>query len=202
EITYSNGQSISNWDHQYHGMMSIRTALQWSYNIPALLTLQDVGMDKAQNFAENLGITFNNNKVYESYAIGSNTVNPLELAGAYSAFGNNGEYNTPHFVRKVVYPDGRVVNLTPKPKRAMHDYTAYLVTDMLRTVVKSGTGKTANVLGLDVAGKTGTTNFDSKTRAQYGYPTGAVNDSWFAGYTPQYTMAVWTGYTKNGPGNY
>ncbi|WP_249598123.1 transglycosylase domain-containing protein [Peribacillus frigoritolerans] len=202
EITYSNGQSISNWDHQYHGMLSIRTALQWSYNIPALLTLQEVGMDKAQNFAENLGITFNNNKVYESYAIGSNTVNPLELAGAYSAFGNNGEYNTPHFVRKVVYPDGRVVNFTPKPKRVMHDYTAYLVTDMLRTVVKSGTGKTASVLGQDVAGKTGTTNFDSKTRAQYGYPTGSVNDSWFAGYTPQYTMAVWTGYTKNGPGNY
>ncbi len=53
-----------------------------------------------------------------------------------------------------------------------------------------------------MARKTGTTNFDSKTRAQYGYPSGSVNDSWFVGYTPQYTMVVWTGYTKNGPGNY
>jgi penicillin-binding protein 1A len=202
EVTYSNGQSISNWDHQYHGMLSIRTALQWSYNIPALLTLREVGLDRAQNFAENLGITFTNKKVYESYAIGSNTVNPLEMAGAYSAFGNNGVYNKPHFVSKVVYPDGRVVNLTPKPKPVMHDYTAYLVTDMLRTVVNSGTGKTANVPGLDVAGKTGTTNFDEKTRARYGYPSSAVNDSWFAGYTPQYTMAVWTGYSKNGQGDY
>ena len=84
----------------------------------------------------------------------------------------------------------------------MQDYTAYMVTDMLRTVVNAGTGTTANVPGLDVAGKTGTTNFDEKTRAKYGYPSSATNDSWFAGYTPQYTMAVWTGYAQNGQGNY
>jgi penicillin-binding protein 1A len=202
KTTYSNGQPISNWDHQYHGKLSIRTALQYSYNIPALLTLREVGMDKAQNFAENLGISFDHNMVYESNAIGSNTVNPLEMAGAYSAFGNNGVYNTPHFVQKVVFPNGKVMDFTPKPKRVMHDYTAYMVTDMLRTVVNSGTGKTAKVPGLDVAGKTGTTNFDDKTSAQFGYPSNATNDSWFAGYTPQYTMAVWTGYAKNGSGNY
>jgi penicillin-binding protein 1A len=202
ETAYSNGQSISNWDHQYHGMLSIRTALQWSYNIPALLTLREVGLGKAQTFAEKLGITFENNKVYESTAIGSNTVNPLEMAGAYSAFGNKGVYNKPHFVQKVVLPDGTVIDFTPKPTRVMHDYTAYMVTDMLRTVVNSGTGTTANVPGLDVAGKTGTTNFDAKTSAQFGYPSSATNDSWFAGYTPQYTMAVWTGYSKNGSGNY
>jgi len=202
ETTYSNGQPISNWDHQYHGMLSIRSALQWSYNIPALLTLREVGLDKAQNFAEQLGITFNQNKAYESYAIGSNPVNPLEMAGAYSAFGNNGVYNKPHFVQKVVFSDGKTVNFTPKPKQDMHDYTAYLVTDMLRTVVHSGTGTAANVPGLDVAGKTGTTNFDEATKARNGYPENATNDSWFAGYTPQYTMAVWTGYAKNGPGNY
>lgn len=200
--TYTTGQQISNWDHQYHGNLSIRKALQWSYNIPALLTLRDVGMTKAQNFAEKLGIAFKDNTVYESYAIGSNTVNPLEMAGAYSAFGNNGIYNTPHFVQKVVFPDGKVVNFNPKPEIAMQDYTAYLVTDMLRTVVKSGTGTTANIPGLDVAGKTGTTNFDDKTIAKYGYPSNATNDSWMVGYTPQYTMAVWTGYAKNGPGNY
>lgn len=202
QTTYSNGQPISNWDHQYHGMLSIRTALQWSYNIPALLTLREVGLDNAKSFAEKLGITFDNNKVYESNAIGSNTVNPLEMAGAYSAFGNNGVYNKPHFVQKVVFPDGKVVNFTQKPKRVMHDYTAYMVTDMLRTVVHSGTGTTANIPGLDIAGKTGTTNFDDKTIAKFGYPEGATNDSWFVGYTPQYTMAVWTGYAKNSPGNY
>jgi len=199
---YSTGQPISNWDHQYHGLLTIRTALEKSYNIPALLTLREVGLDRSKNFAEQLGITFKNDQVYESYSIGSNTVNPVEMAGAYSAFGNDGVYNKPHFVQKVVFPNGKVVNFAEKPKRVMQDYTAYMVTDMLRSVVNDGTGTTANVPGLDVAGKTGTTNFDTKTRAKYGYPSTATNDSWFAGYTPQYTMAVWTGYAKNGPGNY
>jgi penicillin-binding protein 1A len=140
--------------------------------------------------------------VYESYAIGSNTVNPLQMAGAYSAFGNGGVYNKPHFVQKVVLANGKVVDFAEKPKRVMMDYTAYMVTDMLRTVVDAGTGTNANVPGLDVAGKTGTTNFDQKTSGQYGYPYNATNDSWFAGYTPQYTMAVWTGYEQNGQGNY
>lgn len=159
-------------------------------------------MEKAKNFAENLGIPFPDNNVYESFAIGSNTVSPLEMAGAYSAFGNKGNYNAPHFVNKVVFPDGKVVQLAPKTKRVMEEHTAFLVTDMLRTVVKDGTGKTAFVSGLDVAGKTGTTNFDEKTRARYGYPLSAINDSWFVGYTPQYTMAVWTGYSKNGQGDF
>ncbi|SMQ84960.1 penicillin-binding protein 1A [Bacillus sp. OV166] len=200
--SYSTGEPISNWDHQYHGMLTIRSALKKSYNIPALLTMREVGMDQAKNFAEKLGITFKDNQVYESYSIGSNTVSPLAMAGAYSAFGNNGNYNKPHFVQKVVLPNGKVVNFTEKSKRVMQDYTAYMVTDMLRTVVNDGTGTTANVLNLDVAGKTGTTNFNAETRAKFGYPTNATNDSWFAGYTPQYTMAVWTGYAQNGNGNY
>jgi penicillin-binding protein 1A len=202
KTTYSTGEPISNWDHQYHGMLTIRSALQNSYNIPALLTLREVGLDKAKNFAEQLGITFNKNEVFESYSIGSNTVSPLAMAGAYSAFGNGGIYNKPHFVQKVVLADGTTVNFTEKPKRVMQDYTAYMITDMLRTVVDAGTGKTANIPELDLAGKTGTTNFDASTRAKYGYPNNATNDSWFAGYTPQYTMAVWTGYAKNGSGNY
>ncbi|HYK73616.1 MAG TPA: PBP1A family penicillin-binding protein, partial [Pseudoneobacillus sp.] len=160
--TYSTGQSISNWDHRYHGMLSIRTAIQWSYNIPALITLRTVGMDKAKTFAEQLGITFEHDKVYESYSIGSNTVNPIEMAGAYSAFGNNGVYNQPHFVQKVVFPNEKVVSFKPKPKRVMQEHTAYMITDMLRDVLDVGTGKTANVSGLDIVGKTGTTNFDEK----------------------------------------
>lgn len=60
----------------------------------------------------------------------------------------------------------------------------------------------ANVPGLYVVGKTGTTNFDAQTRAKFGYPDNATNDSWFVGYTLQYTMAVWTGYAQNGSGNY
>ncbi|MEH7746423.1 penicillin-binding transpeptidase domain-containing protein, partial [Neobacillus drentensis] len=81
---YSTGQPISNWDRKYHGMLTIRNALNHSYNIPALLTLRAVGMEKAKNFAQQLGITFKDNQVYESYAIGSNSVSPVDMAGAYS----------------------------------------------------------------------------------------------------------------------
>ncbi|MGG7620712.1 transglycosylase domain-containing protein [Bacillus coreaensis] len=197
--SYETGQPLLNWDKQYHGMVSIRKALQYSYNIPALLTMREVGIEKAKNFSEQLGISFHNGTVYESYSIGANAVNPLSMAGAYSAFGNNGVYNLPHFVKKVVYPDGKEVNFTNEPKQVMQDYTAFMVTDMLRTVVDSGTGMMANIPELDMAGKTGTTNFNAETRAKLNYPENATNDSWFVGYTPQYTMAVWTGYVKNEP---
>ena len=110
-------------------------------------------MDKAKSFAEKLGITFKSNEVYESYSIGSNTVSPLDMAGGYSAFGNNGLYTKPHFVQKVVLADGAVVNFAEKSKRVMQDYTAYMVTDMLRTVVNVGTGTTANVPDWMLPGK-------------------------------------------------
>ncbi|WP_440603089.1 transglycosylase domain-containing protein [Bacillus sp. GB_SG_008] len=201
---YSNGKPIRNAYTDYKGPMSMRNALVESRNIPALKTLQKVGLNKAKEFAQSLGITFSGNQVYESYAIGSNLVSPLEMAGAYGAFANDGVYTKPHFVTKVVFSDGKEISFKPKGKRVMHDYTAYMITDMLRGVVNAsnGTGTAANVPGLDIAGKTGTTNFDDKTLSQFGYPSKATNDSWFAGYTPQYTMAVWTGYAKNGPGNY
>ncbi|MEH7076532.1 transglycosylase domain-containing protein [Neobacillus drentensis] len=202
QTSYETGEPISNWDRRYHGMLTIRSALNNSYNIPALLTLREVGIDKAKHFAEQLGITFKNNQVYESYSIGSNAVSPLAMAGAYSVFGNKGNYNKPHFVQKVVLPTGKVIHFTKKPKRVMQDYTSYMVTDMLRSVVKDGGGKLADVPGLYVVGKTGTTNFDTQTQAKFGYPDNATNDSWFVGYTPQYTMAVWTGYAHNGPSNY
>jgi penicillin-binding protein 1A len=78
----------------------------------------------------------------------------------------------------------------------MEDYTAFLITDMLRSVVDSGTGVKANIHSLDLAGKTGTTNFDERTFKKYGLPENAVRDAWFVGYTPQYTAAVWTGFDK------
>ncbi|MCU5484506.1 fibronectin type III domain-containing protein, partial [Bacillus cereus] len=107
--------------------------------------------------------------------------------------------------KEVTFPDGKKKSFKPKEQRAMQDYTAYMVTDVLRDVVKpgsGGTGPTAYVSGVDVAGKTGTQNFDADVIKEYGIPADANRDSWFAGYTPQYTMAVWTGYEKNGPENY
>ncbi|HHT7236532.1 MULTISPECIES: penicillin-binding protein 1A [Bacillus] len=204
DYTYSNGTKIKNATGNFKGDVSLREALKKSLNIPALKTAQTVGLTKSQEFAEGLGMTFENG-VHESTAIGSNDSSPLAVAGAYAAFGNDGVYNKPHFVKEVIFPDGKKKSFKPKEQRAMHDYTAYMVTDVLRDVVKpgsGGTGPTAYVSGFDVAGKTGTQNFDAKDIKKYGIPSDANRDSWFAGYTPQYTMAVWTGYEKNGPENY
>ncbi|PEL22313.1 penicillin-binding protein [Bacillus toyonensis] len=205
EYTYSDGTKIKNATGNFKGDVSLREALKKSLNIPALKTAQAVGIPKAKEFAEGLGMTFKDGIAHESTAIGSNESSPLDVAGAYAAFGNNGVYNKPHFVKEVIFPDGKKKSFKPKEQRAMHDHTAYMVTDVLRDVVKpgsGGTGPTAYVSGFDVAGKTGTQNFDARDVKKYGIPADANRDSWFAGYTPQYTMAVWTGYEKNGPENY
>lgn len=199
--TYTNGPAIKNADSGYKGQMTIRYALQWSRNIPALKTFQEVGASRAKEFGEKLGISPKElSGITEAYSIGGfdNGVTPMELAGAYSAFGNDGIFNKPHTVKKVVFPDGTEINFAPKPKVAMKDYTAYMVTDMLKTVVKSGTGSSVGraLPGLSVAGKTGTTNYTSEEKKKYNVKRGAAPDIWFAGYTTKYTAAVWTGYEE------
>ncbi|QPZ43703.1 PBP1A family penicillin-binding protein [Bacillus halotolerans] len=196
--TYSDGTPIRDFDRRYKGPMSMREALAQSRNIPALKAFQAVGKDTAVDFANGLGLGLNKEKVYESYSIGgfgddNPGVSSLTMAGAYSAFGNNGTYNEPHFVKSIEFNDGTKLDLTPKSKSAMSDYTAFMITDMLKTAVKTGTGQLAQVPGVEVAGKTGTTNFNEDTIQKYNIAPGGVPDSWFVGYTPQYTAAVWTG---------
>jgi penicillin-binding protein 1A len=200
--TYSDGTPIKNYDNKYKGQMSIREALADSRNIPALKTLQEVGLTKARDFAANLGIPVGN-QIFESHSIGGfNGVSPMQLAGAFSAFGNKGIYIKPHTVNKVVFMDETEVNMKPEPKAVMKESTAFMVTDMMKSVVRSGTGRRANIQGLQVAGKTGTTNFDSETKKRFNIKPGGVPDIWFAGYTPNYTCAVWTGYEKTSEANY
>lgn len=177
----------NNWNREYQGWMSARYALSQSLNVPTLKTIDEVGADKAQEFAEGLGLTFKDDKASVMDAIGGteSNFNPLELAGAYRAFANEGIYNEPYAVTKVEFPDGKTVDLTPESEAAMSDYTAYMITDMLKTVMDEGTGTEADISGLPVAGKTGTTNLVGEE----GSP-----DSWFNGYTTNYTISIWTGY--------
>ncbi|KYD02386.1 PBP1A family penicillin-binding protein [Bacillus atrophaeus] len=196
--TYSNGTAIHDFDRKYKGLMSMREALAQSRNIPALKAFQAAGKDAAVDFANGLGLGLKKDQVYESYSIGgfgdANVgVSSLTMAGAYSAFGNNGTYNDPHFVTSIEFNDGTKLDLTPKSKSAMSDYTAFMITDMLKTAVNTGTGQLAKVPNVEVAGKTGTTNFQESDIQKYNIATGGVPDSWFVGYTPQYTAAVWTG---------
>jgi penicillin-binding protein 1A len=204
--TYSDGTPINNWDNKHMGAMTMREALARSRNVPALKALQEVGLEKAKDFANRLGIPLK--EIYESYAIGGlggedKGVSPLQMAGAYSAFGNNGFYTEPHAIRAIELRDGTKIDTSPESKVVMNDYTAFMITDMLKSVVKDsyGTGTRADVAGLPVAGKTGTTNYTKSEREKFGIPNEAVPDSWFVGYTTKYTAAVWTGY-ENPKQNY
>ncbi|MEW9049862.1 MAG: PBP1A family penicillin-binding protein [Neobacillus sp.] len=196
-ITYSSGKEFGNWDNKYMGKMSIRTALQLSRNTPAVQALQEVGLDRAKDFAVSLGIPLD--EIFESYAIGGfkTGVSPLEMAGAYSAFGNNGFYTTPHAVKKIKLRDGTVIDTAPEAKIVMKDYTAFMITDMLKSVLVSpGTGTRAKVPGLPIAGKTGTTNYTADELKKWNIASSSsVPDSWFTGYTTNYTASVWTGYS-------
>ncbi|EAC2444742.1 penicillin-binding protein 1A [Listeria monocytogenes] len=193
--TYSGGTPINNWDFGYKGPISVRQALYQSRNIPALKTLQAVGLDKSEEFVNKLGITYDEGQNVESNAIGANSSNPMQMAGAYAAFGNKGIYNKPHTVTKIVLSDGQTeIDTEPQSTVAMKESTAYMVSDVLKDVLSIGTGTSAAVPGVPAAGKTGTTNIPPEFTSKYYYPSGAARDSWFAGYTTNYSIAVWTGY--------
>ncbi|WP_051359355.1 PBP1A family penicillin-binding protein [Paucisalibacillus globulus] len=183
-------QAVRNWNRKYQGWMTSRYALQESLNVPAVKTLLEVGYENSQKFANNLGIEFANGKPELTDAIGGHetNVNPLQLASAYQPFGNEGMRYEAYSVTKVEFPDGRTVDLTPQPESAMSDYTAYMMSDMLKTALSQGSsGGPARISGLPVAAKTGTTNLKDVEGSK---------DSWIAGYTTNYTTAIWVGYDE------
>ncbi|WP_277630177.1 transglycosylase domain-containing protein [Atopococcus tabaci] len=195
--TFSNGQSFSNYDNSYKGQMSMREALVDSRNIPTYKIFEDVGMENSAKFLENLGIDDLNAREDVDYLVEQNAFNgdltPLQAAAAYASFANGGHYTEPYAVSKVVMRDGQELDLTPETNRAMSDYTAYMVTDMLKGVIDYY-GESLAIPGLPHAGKTGTTNYTRQEREEYNIPSGGVPDSWFAGYSPNYSISVWVGY--------
>ena len=205
--TYSSGAALKNWDGGYMGTITLKVALAESRNIPAVKAFQSVDNAKIKEFVTTLGMTpeiDSEGKLHEAHSLGAFTgTNPVQLAGAYAAFGNGGYFNKPYSVSKVEYINtGKTVNTKSKKVRAMSDATAYMITDTLLYAVE-GTGNIGGTVdGVRLAAKTGTTNLDSETIAKYGYPYGAVNDVWTAGYTPELTVAIWYGYDKLLPGYY
>ncbi|GIN96559.1 penicillin-binding protein 2A [Siminovitchia terrae] len=196
--TYHGGVPINNFDRSHLGQMSMREALYRSRNIPALKAFHEVGQENVKQFTEKLGLDDPELVEADSIGGGEQHPSPMTLAGAYAAFGNNGMYNKPHTVKKIVLMDEETeIKNKVEPEVAMKDSTAYMVTDMLKDVLsgKAGaTGGAAAIPGLPVAGKTGTTNYTQKEMLENNIPDGSSPDSWFAGYTTNYTIAVWTGY--------
>ncbi|WP_112180256.1 transglycosylase domain-containing protein [Paraliobacillus zengyii] len=194
---YEDGGEPENWDGEFKGEISIREALWDSRNIPAIKVFNEVGHENAVEFINGLGFNYDEEEVYESSAIGGGSgTNPTEIAGAYAAFGNKGVYNEPYAITKVERRDGSVEEFSYETNAAMKASTAYMITDMLKEVIENpqGTGTTAAVSGLEIAGKTGTTNYTDDFKQANNIDSGGAPDSWFAGYTTQYTAAIWTGY--------
>jgi len=198
QITYTGTeQVVRNFDGKYKGSMTMREALYNSRNVPAVKTLQEVGTKNAKEFINRFGIDIGN--VTESSAIGgtSKSMSPIQMAGAYAAFGNNGIHTEPYAINKIVYRDGKTEKkYDHKTKPVMKDSTAYIVTDVLRDVLTKGTAKRAAISGLDVAGKSGTSNYSSQQMDEWNLPDSAFPDVWFAGYTTNYSITVWSGYPE------
>lgn len=201
EYYYSSGQPMRNSDRQYWGWMTLRDALAYSRNVPALQAFQSVDNKKIIEFVSKLGITPEVNKygyIHEAHSIGAFTgSNALEMAGAYAAFANGGTYYEPYTVNKVVFRStGREETYKPEPVEAMSDSTAFMITDVLKSAVSYGLSSAARVNGVNVAAKTGTTNYPEDLLRSKGYPTDIISDSWIVGYDPEYAIGMWYGYPK------
>lgn len=188
------GHDIKNADLQYHGEVTLREALEFSYNTVAVRCLEAVGIKEGFKFAERLGISTleSKGKVNDmtlSAGIGglTNGVTVKDMAGAYGAFANAGKYNSPGLISKITDQKGRIVwQDKPEDKKVMSPQTAYMMSSCLQSVVYQGIGGNAALGdGRLVAGKTGTTDFSK--------------DFWFAGYTPQLVGVVWLGYDTPAP---
>ena len=194
---------VYNWDHGYFGNITIQYALQQSRNVTAVETLNKVGLDRAKTFLNGLGIDYPS--IHYANAISSNTTesnkhygaSSEKMAAAYAAFANGGIYHKPMYINKIVFSDGSEKEFSDAGTRAMKETTAYMMTEMMKTVLAYGTGRGAYLPWLAQAGKTGTSNYTDDEIEKYIKNTGYVApDEMFVGYTRKYSMAVWTGYSN------
>ncbi|HEU2568863.1 TPA: PBP1A family penicillin-binding protein [Streptococcus pneumoniae] len=194
---------LYNWDHGYFGNITIQYALQQSRNVTAVETLNKVGLDRAKTFLNGLGIDYPS--MHYANAISSNTTesnkqygaSSEKMAAAYAAFANGGIYHKPMYINKVVFSDGSEKEFSDAGTRAMKETTAYMMTEMMKTVLVYGIGRGAYLPWLPQAGKTGTSNYTDEEIEKYVKNTGYVApDESFVGYTRKYSMAVWTGYSN------
>lgn len=183
----------NNWNYRFQGLVTARHALNQSLNIPALRLFNDVvGIDNAWAFAKELGITtiteqdhFARTGVIGGLAYGT-TVE--ELANAYMAIPTNGVFRDAYMIKRIEDSEGNIIfEHEVEDKKVFSPETSYLMTDMLKTVITSGTGSTIKSTfehygEIEVAGKTGSTQNDY--------------DAWFMGYSPEVTVGVWAGYDQ------
>lgn len=187
----ASGQSWDpkNFDSRYEGPMTMRRGLMKSKNMISIRILDKIGAQFGQEHVTKFGFDAAKNPPYLTLALGAGSVTPLQMATAYSVFANGGYLIKPYLISYIVDSDGKVLSQARPEKagnegiRVIDARNAFIMTTMLKDVVRGGTAARANSLGRsDLAGKTGTTN-DSV-------------DAWFAGYQPQLVGVAWLGFDQ------
>ncbi len=183
--TTADGYTPKNWYQGYRGPVNPRTGIKNSMNIVAVKIMVETGIDLCYNYLLNFGFTTLENDNHAATALGglTNGVTQVEVAAAFGTIANYGQYIKPCFYDKVLDHDGNVLlENTMEKKQVLKESTGYILTEMMKDVIKSGTGTKASLGAMPVAGKTGTTT-DSK-------------DLTFVGYTPYYVCSIWFGYDR------
>lgn len=186
-----NGQrwEPKNDDGKFLGMVTMRRALTLSRNLVSVRLLMAAGLDYTQHYLERFGFSLKQHPAYLTMALGAGSVTPLQMAEAYATIANGGYRTRAYFIDRIEDAIGRVVARTvptvagQNAVRTLDARNAYIMTSMLKDVVRFGTAHRAMVLGRqDLAGKTGTTN-DFK-------------DAWFVGFSANLVAATWVGYDQ------
>lgn len=203
-FAYAENSVMYNFDRQFRGDVTFKKAVGSSLNVPAYTTLLEVvnkiGVDKELEILRDMGLDAEKFDEGMSIGGGSNlTVTPVEMAGAYSVFANQGNYIEPHTVKKVEFIDSDDDPYVAEyeEQKVFSEETAYLMSYMLKDAVDNTSYQTlVNTLksSYPVYGKSGTTDFDRVEAEQVGYPDGIAKDKWMVGYTSQYTVSCWAGY--------
>ncbi|MCG3676301.1 PBP1A family penicillin-binding protein [Aliarcobacter butzleri] len=172
-----------NYGGNFQGIVTLRDSLTQSRNLSTLNLVTDVGVGVVTNDLKTYG--FKDIVDNLSITLGSMSVSLVEFSEAYSTFANNGTQVKPYIVEQIVNKDGKSVTFEPQTKEINKPEQNYLMVSILNDVVNKGTGKRAAVEGIELAGKTGTTNDNI--------------DAWFCGFSPSIQTIVWFGQDDNTP---
>ncbi|MBQ7901198.1 MAG: hypothetical protein IJ365_04450, partial [Clostridia bacterium] len=191
-----NGWKPKNANGNFSGPVSVRNAVAYSYNLPAIRVLEEVTVDTSFEYmTEKLhiglvesrkeGNDYVSDKGFAPLALGGLTdgVTVMEINSAYASFANGGEYIHPTSYTKVYDSGGNIIiSKTPERNIAFSEETSFIMSQLLKGVMESGTAAGYGISGMDTCGKTGSTDDNM--------------DRWFAGYTPYFSGAVWVGYDE------
>lgn len=172
-----------NYGGNFEGIVTLRDSLTQSRNLSTLNLVTDVGISAVTNELKNYG--FKDVQDNLSITLGSMSVSLVEFSEAYSIFSNNGVQVKPYIIEQIINKNGQSITFEPQTKELVKPEQIYLMTSILSDVVTKGTGKAAQVAGIELAGKTGTTNDNI--------------DAWFCGYSPSIQTIIWFGKDNNTP---